>query len=86
MVRTAGALPAPPAVRFGTRLEASLAVKGEQAATRLLEGRISPFVSDLPQQRGVHGSDNVAEIWLTFDRVIDRYRLVPLYGSGWQPG
>ncbi len=53
MVRTARKRANAPAVRFGTRSEESLAVEGEQAATGLLEGRVSPLVPDLPQQRGV---------------------------------
>ena len=69
---------------FGVGVLTKLGV-GEQAATGFLEAGVGSFGVQLSKYGCVHGGDNVAENGLTVERVIDRQRLVPAYGSGWQP-
>lgn len=57
----------------------------ELAALGLGKPGVLPLGRDFAEDGGVHGGDNVAESGLTFDRVIDRKRLTPRYGSGWRP-
>jgi hypothetical protein len=58
--------------------------QGEGAALGLAELGLSAL-ADVAEDRRVHGGDNVAESGLTVERLIERKRLVPRYGSGWQP-
>ena len=61
-----------------------LAGQGELAAFGFDEAAGVALGLDLTQDRGVHGVDNVGESGLTIERMIDRSRLQPRYGSGWQ--
>jgi hypothetical protein len=62
-----------------------LSAGAEQASVDLQEAGLVALGSDLAKDGGVHGGDNVAESGLTVVRLIDRKRLVPIRGSGWQP-
>ena len=61
------------------------AAQAELAALSFDEAGLFALGGQLAQDCGIHGGDRVAESGLTFDRLIDRSRLVPLRGSGWQP-
>lgn len=62
-----------------------LRLEREHPAVGLSEpGRVA-LLLDFPKDGGVYGGDNVGEGGLTIDRAVPRSRLVPIYGSGWQP-
>jgi hypothetical protein len=70
----------------GWRSPPRLLGDGEVPAVGLLEAGLGPLLLNLAQDGRIHGGDNVAESLLTFDRLIERSRLVPRRGSGWRPG
>jgi hypothetical protein len=57
----------------------------ERASVNLAEPGLLALHGDLADDGRVYGGDNVGESGLTIERIVPRDRLVPRYGSGWQP-